>query len=103
MPSDPIVEEIHAIREALSRVSGDDIRKIAEAAKARQAQSGKLAVRLPPRKARSPRKASVIHGSVAQQGAAPGRCWMRSFETTASTLPARVMGVSLSGRSQTPS
>jgi hypothetical protein len=52
MPPDLIVEEIHAIREALSKESGDDIRKIAEAAKARQAQSGRKAVRLPPRKAR---------------------------------------------------
>ncbi len=58
MPTDLIVEEIHTIREALSKASGDDIRKIAEAAKARQAQSGKQAVRLPPRKARSLRKAS---------------------------------------------
>ena len=52
MPTDPIVEEIHAIREALSKASGDDIRKIAEAAKTRQAQSGAKAVELPPRKVR---------------------------------------------------
>ena len=58
MPTDPIVEEIHIIREALSKASGDDIRKIAEAAKARQMQSGKAAQRLPPRKARSHHKAS---------------------------------------------
>lgn len=58
MPTDLVVEEIHVIREALSRASGDDIRKIAEAAKARQMQSGTTAQRLPPRKARSLRKAS---------------------------------------------
>jgi len=58
MPTDLIVEEIHVIREALSKASGDDIRRIAEAAKARQAQSGRKAERLPPRKARSLRKAS---------------------------------------------
>jgi len=58
MKPDPIIEEIHAIREALSRVSGHDIRKIAEAAKARQAESGRTAVRLPPRKAKAARKAS---------------------------------------------
>lgn len=58
MPPDLIVEEIHAIREALSKESDDDIRKIAEAAKARQAQSGRKAVRLPPRKARPVQKAS---------------------------------------------
>ena len=48
MPVDPIVEVIHAIREALSKASGDDIRKIAEVAKARQVQSGRKAVRRPP-------------------------------------------------------
>jgi hypothetical protein len=58
MPTDPIVEEVHAIREALSRAAGDDIRKIAEAAKARQAQSARKAERLPPRKVRLTKKAS---------------------------------------------
>ena len=58
MPTDPILEEIHANREALSKASGDDIRKIAEAAKTRQMQSGRNAVRLPPRKARPVQKAS---------------------------------------------
>jgi len=58
MEPDPIIEEIHAIRETLSRASGDDIRKIAEAAKARQAQSGRKTIRLPPRKAKAARKAS---------------------------------------------
>lgn len=58
MEPDPILEEIHAIREALSRVAGDDIRKIAEAAKARQVESGLDAVRLPPRKVKATRKAS---------------------------------------------
>jgi hypothetical protein len=58
MPNDPIVDEIHAIREALSKASGDDIRKIAEAARARQAQSGKKVERLPPRRVRPLRKAS---------------------------------------------
>jgi len=58
MEPDPIIEEIHTIREALSRVSGDDIRKIAEAAKARQGESGRKTVRLPPRKAKAALKAS---------------------------------------------
>lgn len=58
MKPDPIIEEIHAVRETLSKVSGDDIRKIAEAAKARQVESGRKGVRLPPRKARAARKAS---------------------------------------------
>jgi hypothetical protein len=58
MGADPIIEEIHAIREALSRASGHDIRKIAEAAKARQADSGRETVQLPPRKAKAAKKAS---------------------------------------------
>jgi len=58
MEPDPIIDEIHAIREGLSRASGDDIRKIAEAAKARQAESGRTTVRLHPRKAKAARKAS---------------------------------------------
>lgn len=57
MASDPILDEIHAVREALSRAAGHDIRKIADAAKARQAESGKKSVRLPPRKAKAVRQA----------------------------------------------
>lgn len=58
MEPDPIIEEIHAIREALSGASGDDIRRIAEAARARQIHSGRPAVRLPPREAGATRKVS---------------------------------------------
>jgi hypothetical protein len=58
METDPIIDEIHKIREALSVASGDDIRKIAEAAMARQAQSGRKAVRLHPRKPKTTQKAS---------------------------------------------
>jgi hypothetical protein len=58
MSSDPIVEEIHAIREALSKESGDDIRKIAEAARARQVQGDRKTVRREPRKPPSARRAS---------------------------------------------
>lgn len=58
MIRDPILDEIHAIRKELSRASGDEIRRIAEAAKARQTESGRKAVRLSPRKTRSARKAS---------------------------------------------
>ncbi|MEQ1908837.1 MAG: hypothetical protein ABMA15_08440 [Vicinamibacterales bacterium] len=56
--AEPIIEEIHAVREALSKESGQDIRKIAEAAKARQTASGRKTVRLPPRKTKATRKAS---------------------------------------------
>lgn len=58
MEPDPIIEEIHAVRETLSKASGDDIRKIAEAAKARHAESGRKTVRLSPRKVKAARKAS---------------------------------------------
>jgi hypothetical protein len=58
MEPDPIVAEIHAVREALSKASGDDIRAIAEAAKSRQMRSGRKSVRLPPREVKEVRKAS---------------------------------------------
>jgi hypothetical protein len=58
MESNRIVDEIHAVRDALSKASGHDIRKIAEAAKARQAKNGRKAVRLPRRRAKAVRQAS---------------------------------------------
>lgn len=58
MTPDPVVEEIHAIREALSKLSGDDIRAIAEAARLRQELSGRRVVRLPPREVKETRHAS---------------------------------------------
>jgi hypothetical protein len=39
--SDPIIDEIRAIREAIAKASNDDLRKIAEAARARQAAGGR--------------------------------------------------------------
>jgi hypothetical protein len=60
MQPDPILDEIHEIRQALSKESGDDIRKIAEAARVRQARSGRRVVTLPPRKAKLIRKASSL-------------------------------------------
>jgi len=55
---DPIIEEIHAVREELARESGYDLEKILEAARARQAASGVKAVRLPPRRVEPAKKAS---------------------------------------------
>jgi len=59
MPNkDPIIEEIHAVREEIARQSGNDLEKILEAARARQAGSGLPAVRLNPRKPEPIKKAS---------------------------------------------
>jgi hypothetical protein len=55
---DPIVEEIHAIREALAREVDYDMERLLEAARHRQAASGLRAVRLPPRQAEPAKKAS---------------------------------------------
>ena len=58
MQLDPIIKEIHAIRDEISKASDDDIRKIAEAARARQVQSGRKAVCHPPRKPKAVQSAS---------------------------------------------
>lgn len=57
---DPIVEEteLSLIREALAAAADNDIRRIAEAAQARQAQSGRTGVTLPPRAVKDVRKPS---------------------------------------------
>jgi hypothetical protein len=49
--SDPIIDEIHAIRAAMAKASYDDLHKIAEAARSRQAAGGRKVVILPPRRA----------------------------------------------------
>jgi hypothetical protein len=56
--SDPIVDEIHAIRDAIAKASDNDLRKIAEAARSRQRESGRQAVKFPPRRASAAKKAS---------------------------------------------
>lgn len=53
---DPILEEIHAIREALARKAGYDAEKVAEAARKRQAESGRQVVTLPSRPAATVKK-----------------------------------------------
>lgn len=55
-PKDPILEEIHAVREALAEESGYDVERIAEAARRRQAESGRKAVTLLPRPTEASRK-----------------------------------------------
>lgn len=47
---DPFIAEIHAVRKELARQADDDLGKIVEAARARQAESGRPVVRLKPRK-----------------------------------------------------
>src|SRR5262245_6355708 len=44
-----IIEELHEVREAIAEASDNDLKKIAEAARARQTHSGHEVVRLPPR------------------------------------------------------
>jgi hypothetical protein len=46
----PIIEEIHAIREEIARTADYDLEKMLEAARERQAASGMQAVRLPSRR-----------------------------------------------------
>ncbi len=55
---DPIVEEVHAVREAIAREAGYDLDRIIEAARARQVASGRPVVRLPPKKTAPTKKAS---------------------------------------------
>jgi nitroreductase len=49
-PTDPIIDELHAIREAISAASEDDLQKIAEAARARQNSGNREVVTLPPKR-----------------------------------------------------
>jgi len=55
---DPIIEEIHAVRDALAREADYDLDKLLAAARARQTASGLQTVRLPPREAEPVKKAS---------------------------------------------
>jgi UDP-N-acetylmuramyl pentapeptide synthase len=47
--SDPIIDEVRAARDAIAKELQYDIEKLAEALKAREAESGRQVVRLPPR------------------------------------------------------
>jgi hypothetical protein len=60
MTKDSIVEEVHVIRDELSKEGGDDLRLIVEAAKRRQQDSAKghAVVTLPPKRIAPTRKAS---------------------------------------------
>lgn len=56
--TDPIVEEVHAHREAIARESGYDLDRIIEAARGRQALQGRPVVRLEPKKTTATRETS---------------------------------------------
>jgi hypothetical protein len=56
--TDPIVDEIHAIRDAIAKTSGNDLGRIAAAAKARQAAGGRRVVKLPAKRTAAAKKAS---------------------------------------------
>ena len=55
---DPILEEIHAIRDAIAEASEHDLKKIAEAARSRQVESGRKTVRLSPKRIDPAKRAS---------------------------------------------
>jgi len=57
-PSNSIVDEVRAAREALAKKSDDDIDKIVEVARQRQAENGHTAVTLPPRTVHATKRAS---------------------------------------------
>lgn len=60
MTKDPIVEDVHGIREEISKEAGDDLDRILAAAKERQRTSEKdhVVVRLPPKHVALTRKVS---------------------------------------------
>jgi hypothetical protein len=54
MTEDPIVEEVHRIREAIAGRFNNDLQAIADDAKRRQAESARDTVALPPQRMASP-------------------------------------------------
>jgi hypothetical protein len=58
MPTkDGIVEEVHAVREAIAQESGHELDRIIDAALARQASKKRRVVRLPPKKVAASKEA----------------------------------------------
>jgi hypothetical protein len=55
--SNPIIDEVRAVRDAIAKEYDYDIAKIAEAVRAREIRSGRTFVRLPPRKPLPAKKA----------------------------------------------
>jgi hypothetical protein len=54
---DRIVEEVHAVREAIAQESGHNLDRIIDAARARQTAGNRRIVRLPPKKAPAAKEA----------------------------------------------
>lgn len=57
-PKDPIVEEIHALREALAEAHGNDLEEIVRAAREVGDNQGRRLETLPPRRVPPSKKAS---------------------------------------------
>lgn len=58
MPTkDSIIEEIHSVRAAIARESGNDLDRIIDAARARQSAEGRQVVQHPPKKVPAFKKA----------------------------------------------
>ena len=55
---DPIIEEVHAAREAIAKEAGYDLDRIMENARARQEKSGHRVVQRPPKKPSAVKKTS---------------------------------------------
>jgi hypothetical protein len=55
---DTIIEELHEVRDAIAKVSDNDLERIADAARQRQKGSGHEVVRLPPKQVGGAQKAS---------------------------------------------
>jgi len=49
-PKDPIIDELHAIREVIAAAGGNDVNKIAESMRARQSSGNREVVTLPPKR-----------------------------------------------------
>jgi len=56
--SDPIIDEVRAVRDGIAKEFEYDIENLAEALKVREGRSGRKVVRLPPREVTVVRQAS---------------------------------------------
>jgi len=57
LPHDPVVEEVRAVRDAIAKEFDYDIERLGRALQERQAKSGRLVVRLPPKRIPPEKKA----------------------------------------------